>query len=90
MLIRRVSGSSMEPALKAGQIVVCTSKIKKLKIGDIIIFQHQGLEKIKRVSSLSGDKILVLGDNKKESTDSRSFGSINSKQIIGKVIFRFN
>jgi type IV secretory pathway protease TraF len=30
----------------------------------------------------------VEGDNKKESIDSRNFGFINKKNIIGKVVFK--
>lgn len=86
-MIRRVSGRSMEPALKAGQLVLATRRVKKLKASDVIIFKHKGLEKIKRVNSIAGDDISVIGDNKNHSTDSRSFGPINSKEIIGRVIY---
>ena len=34
------------------------------------------------------DSILVLGDNRNESLDSRLFGLVNKKDILGKVYFR--
>ena len=76
----------MEPALKAGQLVLAR-RTKNIKVGDIIIFKHDNLEKIKRVSSVEKASIIVLGDNKKSSTDSRSFGPIQTEDIIAKVIF---
>jgi hypothetical protein len=34
-------------------------------------------------------EIWVEGDNKSESTDSRSWGPLNSGEVIGKLIFRY-
>ncbi|MCE5037647.1 signal peptidase I [Staphylococcus auricularis] len=34
-------------------------------------------------------KLLVLGDNREVSKDSRSFGLINEDQVVGKVSFRY-
>lgn len=39
--------------------------------------------------SLSEDEIYVLGENLKESIDSREYGPISKKQIIGKVVISF-
>lgn len=35
------------------------------------------------------DAFYALGDNRDNSSDSRDFGSVTNKNIIGKVIFRF-
>jgi signal peptidase I len=34
------------------------------------------------------DEIFVMGDNRSNSLDSRSFGTINADEIVGKLIFR--
>jgi signal peptidase I len=42
-----------------------------------------------RALKLGDDQYIVLGDNRSASVDSRSFGVIQKKEILGKVIFRF-
>lgn len=61
--------------------------LSKPKIGDVIVLKH-GKYIIKRIKAIRGDKIFVVGDNTKETTDSRNFGWINKKEIVGKVIFK--
>ncbi len=86
LYIRRVEGDSMQPALRKGQIVLaCTAKV--YRINDIVMFRHGGLEKIKRISQIEGNKIFLLGDNPPTSTDSRSFGWLNSDKIVAKVFY---
>jgi nickel-type superoxide dismutase maturation protease len=87
--IRRVSGISMIPTLKPGGIVLAL-RVKKYKIGDIVIFAHDSLDKIKRISSINGYDYQVIGDNPEHSTDSREFGRINQSEILGKVIWPIN
>ena len=87
--IRRVSGISMMPTLNQGNLVIAL-RTKKYQVGDIIIFTHNSLDIIKRISSISGDSFQVIGDNPKHSTDSRNFGSINRPDIIGRVIWPIN
>lgn len=83
MLLRRVVGDSMYPALRAGEIIAAF-KVRSVKPGDIIIFNH-GLEMIKRVKSITDEGVYVLGDNSDHSTDSRMFGLVKNKDILGRV-----
>ena len=42
---------------------------------------------IKRITKKSGTKFYVQGDNTSASTDSRVFGWIGKRDIIGKVVY---
>lgn len=84
----KVAGRSMEPTLKNGQIVIASSIpffFKKPKPGDIIILLHRQCI-IKRITKVKDGEVFVVGDNKKESTDSRNFGWVSKKEILGRVI----
>lgn len=89
LVIRRVVGRSMLPTLLPGQIVLGW-RFGKPKVGELIIFAHKGLEKIKRVSKIDSSNYFVLGDNPSESTDSRQFGPIKQPQITGRIIWPRN
>lgn len=87
----------MSPILKPGQFVLVSRLaylLSKPKVGDIVAVKdpRDGRILIKRIAKIDSAKqnlrFFVLGDNKKESTDSRSFGWIGKKDIIGKVIFK--
>ncbi len=85
-LIRQVEGDSMAPSLRAGQLVI-GRQTRQLRPGDVVIVSHHGLEKIKRIEKQQGDLIYLLGDNASASTDSRSFGWVQAKSIIAKVVW---
>lgn len=53
----------------------CTSDGPRLKEG--------------RSIKLEANEYLVLGDNRSHSVDSRIFGLIGTKNVVGKVVFRF-
>lgn len=81
----------MFPAISAREEVVTLSYIFiKPKIGDIIVFRHIVPPFIfcKRIKKIINDEIWVEGENKKISIDSRKFGFIEKKNIIGKVIIK--
>lgn len=76
----------MLPSLKAGQLVI-GRQTRELSPGDVVIISHNGLEKVKRIEKQQGDLIYLLGDNAVASTDSRSFGWVQAKTIIAKVVW---
>lgn len=86
-LLRRVTGESMLPALRPGQLVVARSFFRGVRPGDIVIIRHDGLEKIKRVQKVRTREFYVVGDNSPQSTDSRSFGWLTQEQLLAKIIW---
>ena len=84
--VRRVSGGSMLPTLRPGQIVIA-KKPARVAVGDIVVVRHDGLEKIKRVAKMQDGRIFVTGDNPAASTDSRSFGWLRLGDVCGRLIW---
>ncbi len=86
LLLRKISGNSMLPKYPHGKIILAYGIIKKISPGDVIIFPHKGIEKIKCVDKVTSDKVYVLGFNLLESTDSRDFGWIDRNLVLAKVL----
>lgn len=87
MLLRRVTGKSMLPTLKPGQLVMVWGWFYKPKVNDIVVFKHDGMEKIKRIAKIKDNQVWLIGDNLSSSTDSRQFGALPIKSIVGKVYY---
>jgi len=92
----RITGNSMTPLLKSGDEVLVNPRAYQRmppKPGDIVVTRHPyrtDLRLVKRVSKVLPDgRCLIEGNNPSESTDSRSFGPVTPKQIIGRVTSRF-
>ena len=86
LLLRRVVGNSMKPALFEGDIVVGVRR-KRVRPGDIVVAKQRGREVIKRVDAIKKNKVYLVGDNKRQSTDSRQYGPVTKKAIIGVALF---
>ncbi len=86
-----IEGDSMFPALKDGDLVLI-NPYADLCVGDIVLAQHpfkQSVKIIKRIAEISSDeKYFLVGDNAPESTDSRTFGAVSVKNILGKAMCR--
>jgi type IV secretory pathway protease TraF len=76
----------MAPTLLAGQLIAL-ARSNHIAVGDVVMFEHDGLEKIKRVARVDGPRVYLLGDNAQASTDSRQFGWIGMESVRGKVIW---
>lgn len=90
--IGMVSGQSMEPTLKDGDIVVYSRYVEDIEVGDIVIvnttkkMSDNEEKNIKRVAKVTDTNVYLLGDNKAASKDSRTYGYVNRKQIEGRVL----
>jgi len=87
-MLRRVVGDSMLPGLKPGQVVWARRHFANLKVGDVVVVKHGGLEKIKRLKQIDGEHVFVVGDNAAASTDSRQFGWLPRADVVAKVRYR--
>jgi signal peptidase I len=78
-------------------------KLFEINKGDIMLFKIDQEEVVKKIAgfpnetieienkdlTLAEDEVFIIGENLPESIDSRSYGPINIKQIIGKVVINF-
>ncbi len=93
----RVIGNSMLPLLNPGDEVLINPTAYQYTaphLGDIVVAQHplwSNLRLIKRVTGVAeNNHYLLEGDNPAESTDSRMFGPVATKNILGQVTCRFS
>ena len=80
----------MAPTFREGDNVLVSSIpyfFSNPKVGDIVILKREKYI-IKRITKMRNGKFFLVGDNKKESTDSRNFGWVSEKEILGKVIVK--
>lgn len=81
----------MKPTFSEDDSVLVSSvplMFGKPKKGDVVVFEKYNRLYIKRIKKIKGEKYFLVGDNKKDSQDSRRFGFVSRKQIKGKVIFK--
>lgn len=88
-----VEGSSMEPALSPGDRLLVMPALR-LRRGDVVAVADPRVPArllVKRVTSLdrSPGLVSVEGDNSDASSDSRHFGPVPRRAIIGKVVYRY-
>lgn len=80
----------MEPRFVAGERVIVAKRfLSNITRGDVVILKDPKTKKpiIKRIQEIKNTACFVLGDNANESTDSRDFGWVDTRLIVGKVIY---
>ena len=100
-----VRGDSMSPNYNDGdwllfRLLPAKSKSGKLVgklVGKVVLIQRQSqvgtdflqVKRVIRVDESNETKFWVEGDNKANSTDSRSWGALDANEVLGKLIFRY-
>jgi nickel-type superoxide dismutase maturation protease len=83
-----IEGDSMSPTLNDGDTVLVDPK-GDINPGDIVLADHPyktSVTILKRVINIDADGgVTLVGDNNAGSTDSRTFGPVSIKSIVGRV-----
>lgn len=78
----------MVPVLPPGTRVIGWAWTTSFHGGDVVIFEHEGKEMMRRIKEVLGDGSLYLvGEHPETSQDSRHFGAIDPSHILAKVIW---
>lgn len=75
----------MMPTLKPGYVVVGLRTLRP-KAGRVVVAEVGGRLVIKRVASIDGGKVWLLGDNPSQSTDSRTFGAVPVEAVRAVIV----
>jgi nickel-type superoxide dismutase maturation protease len=89
-----VVGPSMLPTLDPGDrvLVVRLPRWWPLAPGHLVAVPDPRLPSrllVKRVTAVSDGSIEVGGDNEGSSTDSRHFGPVPRRRVVGRVLYRY-
>ena len=87
-----VAGDSMRPALLPGDRLLVW-RWGRLQVGDLLALRdpRSGQLIVKRLQArASGGALSVAGDNSDQSTDSRHFGPVSNKSVVGRVVYRYS
>jgi signal peptidase I len=97
-----VRGDSMSPNYNDGdwllfRLLPAKSKANEL-VGKVVLIQRHSevgtdFLQVKRVTKVHNHndeiEIWVEGDNKEKSTDSRTWGALDSSEVIGRLLLRY-
>ena len=85
-----VTGASMAPTLLAGDRLWLLPL--PARVGDVVaVPDPRAADRllVKRVVERRGDELVVAGDAPDLSTDSRSFGPVSRRGVVGRAVFRY-
>lgn len=86
-----VEGGSMRPGFAPGDRLLAVSPWP-LRTGQVVaaLDPRTGRLLVKRVAAVSDGLVDLRGDSSAASTDSRHFGAVPRRLIVGRVIYRYH
>ena len=87
-----VEGDSMRPTLEPGDRVLCV-RSRRVRVHDLVALRdpRDGRLLVKRVRAVDAASraVTVEGDNPASSTDSRVFGAVDRRDVVGRAVYRY-
>jgi nickel-type superoxide dismutase maturation protease len=83
-----VEGDSMAPTLLPGDRLLVWP-VRRVRPGQVVAVRHDGRLLVKRVAAVGNLGVEVRGDNPTRSTDSRTFGALPRRAVVGQVLYRY-
>lgn len=65
----------------------------RLRVGDVVVVEEPGPDgvlAVKRVAGLGPGTVVVLGDNAGASRDSRAYGPVARRAVVGRAWWRYH
>src|SRR5205823_3653222 len=102
LIVVTVVGSSMAPTLDDGdRVLVVRRWLRPVRRGDIVAARIDTIPLpraderrpplvIKRAATVAGDGVFLLGDNGSASDDSRVWGALPVREIVGVMVRRLS
>ena len=92
-VVRRVevTGASMRPTLEPGDRLLVLAG-RRIRAGDLVALadpREPARTLVKRVGRVNEAGLTVLGDDPGASTDSRSFGPVPRRTVLGRAVYRY-
>jgi nickel-type superoxide dismutase maturation protease len=87
----RVQDTSMQPTLQPSDRILIATWLSP-RVGDLVVARDPewtSVFTVKRVVAVSREGFSLRGDNVNVSRDSRHFGAVPRKLILGRVVFRY-
>lgn len=87
----QVEGDSMLPFLQPGDRLLVW-RTRRIRPGDIAVAgdpRDPSRTLVKRVKSVHDDGVVLQGDNRDASTDSRAFGALPPNAMKGRAVYRY-
>ena len=75
-----VLSGSMEPAISVGDILIVLPS-EQYEVGDVVVYQTQGMSVVHRIISMEGDEVVTRGD-----ANTGDDAPIHAKSIKGEVV----
>jgi nickel-type superoxide dismutase maturation protease len=92
-VVRRVevTGASMRPTLEPGDRLLVLAG-RRVRAGDLVALadpRQPARTLVKRVGRVQEADLTVFGDDPAASTDSRSFGPVARRTVLGRAVYRY-